>query len=159
MLPPKKTPQRPVWGCGKNLSLWLLGSGGIRSRLRPRINGIQRMRLKHFWTFLAAMTFLPWANAQVSTGTGFALAPGLLVTNHHVIDGCTAIEVVSADVRRRAAVVDADPLIDLELLRVLRGGSWYLDPVFLRSANRSGDTPDYRIDFIGLRLARTLFTP
>ena len=105
------------------------------------------------------MTFLPWANAQVSTGTGFALAPGLLVTNHHVIDGCTAIEVVSADVRRRAAVVDADPLIDLELLRVLRGGSWYLDPVFLRSANRSGDTPDYRIDFIGLRLARTLFTP
>ena len=74
---------------------------------------------------LLALAVLPYANAQVSTGTGFAVAPGLLVTNHHVIDGCTAIEVVSADGRRRAAVVDADPLIDLALLRVpgMRGGA------------------------------------
>ena len=81
--------------------------------------------MKHLWTFLAAMALLPCANAQVSTGTGFAVAPGLLVTNHHVIDGCTAIEIVSADGRRRAAVVDADPLIDLALLRVpgMRGAA------------------------------------
>jgi len=81
--------------------------------------------MKHLWTFLAAMALLPCANAQVSTGTGFAVAPGLLITNHHVIDGCTAIEVVSAVGRRRAAVVDADPLIDLALLRVpgMRGGA------------------------------------
>ena len=74
---------------------------------------------------LLASVVLPCANAQVSTGTGFAVAPGLLVTNHHVIDGCTAIEVVSADGRRRAAVVDGDPLIDLALLRVpgMRGGT------------------------------------
>ena len=74
---------------------------------------------------LLAMAVLPCANAQVSTGTGFAVAPGLLITTHHVIDGCTAIEVVSADGRRRAAVVDADPLIDLALLRVpgLRGAA------------------------------------
>ena len=74
---------------------------------------------------LLALAVLPYANAQVSTGTGFAVAPGLLITNHHVIDGCTAIEVVSAVGRRRAAVVDADPLIDLALLRVpgMRGGA------------------------------------
>ena len=74
---------------------------------------------------LLALAVLPYANAQVSTGTGFAVAPGLLITNHHVIDGCTAIEIVSADGRRRAAVVDADPLIDLALLRVpgMRGGT------------------------------------
>ena len=81
---------------------------------------------------LLTLALLPCATAQVSTGTGFAVAPGLLITNHHVIDGCTAIEVVSADGRRRAAVVDADPLIDLALLRVpgLRGGT-----VKLRSPN------------------------
>ena len=81
--------------------------------------------MKLLWLSLLAMALLPCANAQVSTGTGFAVAPGLLVTNHHVIDGCTAIEVVSADGRRRAAVVDADPLIDLALLRVpgLRGAT------------------------------------
>ena len=74
---------------------------------------------------LLALAVLPYANAQVSTGTGFAVAPGLLITNHHVIYGCTDIEIVSADGRRRAAVVDADPLIDLALLRVpgMRGGT------------------------------------
>ena len=83
------------------------------------------MRLKLLWLSLLALVLLPCANAQVSTGTGLAVAPGLLITNHHVIDGCTAIEVVSADGRRRAAVVDADPLIDLALLRVpgMRGGT------------------------------------
>jgi hypothetical protein len=46
------------------------------------------------------------------------------VTNHHVIDGCGAIEVVAADGRRPATVVDAVEQIDLALLRVygLRGG-------------------------------------
>ena len=81
--------------------------------------------MKLLWISLLALAMLPCANAQVSTGTGFAVAPGLLITNHHVIDGCTAIEIVSADGRRRSAVVDADPLIDLALLRVpgLRGAT------------------------------------
>ena len=43
--------------------------------------------------------------------------------------------------------------------RVLRGGSWYNIPAILRSAGRFRYTPDYRIDFSGFRLARTLFTP
>jgi tol-pal system protein YbgF len=59
-----------------------------------------------------------------SSGTGFVVAPGLLVTNHHVIDDCAAIEVVASDGLRPATIVDSVQIIDLALLRVygLRGG-------------------------------------
>ena len=40
--------------------------------------------------------------------------------------------------------------------RVLRGGSWNLDPQKLRSANRSRLSPTFRNHFVGFRLARTL---
>jgi len=43
--------------------------------------------------------------------------------------------------------------------RVLRGGSWDFDPASLRSAYRNWYARDIRHGFIGLRLARTLFTP
>ena len=43
--------------------------------------------------------------------------------------------------------------------RVLRGGSWYSFPPFLRSAYRYRHSPDIRNNDFGLRLARTLFTP
>ena len=42
-----------------------------------------------------------------------------------------------------------------EVRRVLRGGSWNDDPRYLRSAIRSGLTPDGRIINIGFRIART----
>ncbi len=60
----------------------------------------------------------PGASGQVSSGTAFAVAPGLLVTNQHVVDGCSAIEVLASDGRRNGAVVDSDALIDLALVRV-----------------------------------------
>lgn len=46
------------------------------------------------------------------------------MTNHHVINGCGVIEVVSSDGRRPATVVDSVKQIDLALLRVygMRGG-------------------------------------
>ncbi len=40
--------------------------------------------------------------------------------------------------------------------RVVRGGSWFSDPITLRSADRSGYGPDGRNFTIGLRVARTL---
>ena len=73
--------------------------------------------MKNFW-FIAALLFAPYAAAQVSSGTAFAVSPGLLVTNQHVVDGCASVEVVAADGRRTGAVVDADALIDLALIRV-----------------------------------------
>jgi len=36
--------------------------------------------------------------------------------------------------------------------RVLRGGSWYTDPQYCRTANRSYGTPDYRNSNLGFRL-------
>jgi|GEM_PF-952074 len=41
--------------------------------------------------------------------------------------------------------------------RVLRGGGWHDDPVYLRSASRDGDGPVERSDDSGFRLARTLY--
>lgn len=40
--------------------------------------------------------------------------------------------------------------------RVLRGGSWYADPRFLRSASRFRSTPSSRGSLLGFRVARTL---
>ena len=40
--------------------------------------------------------------------------------------------------------------------RVVRGGSWLNFPRFLRAAYRNDFTPDYRIDRIGFRVARTV---
>jgi len=74
-------------------------------------------------TAIAALAVSGIACAQ-SSGTAFVVAPGLLVTNHHVIDDCSAIEVVASDGRRPATIVDSFQIIDLALLRVygLRGG-------------------------------------
>ena len=75
------------------------------------------MLVKNLW-LIAALLFAPSAAAQVSSGTSFAVAPGLLVTNQHVVEGCASVEVLASDGRRTGAVVDADPLIDLALIRV-----------------------------------------
>ncbi len=45
---------------------------------------------------------------------------------------------------------------DSSRLRVIRGGSWYFNPWGLRSAGRSRDLPDFRNDYLGFRVARTL---
>jgi formylglycine-generating enzyme required for sulfatase activity len=38
--------------------------------------------------------------------------------------------------------------------RVVRGGSWYFEPRYVRSAARSRYLPDYRLSYLGFRLAR-----
>jgi hypothetical protein len=59
-----------------------------------------------------------------SSGTGFSVAPGFVVTNEHVVSGCRRVEVHSVDGRRAGAVVDTDDLVDLALVRVTGlGGS------------------------------------
>jgi len=58
------------------------------------------------------------AIAQTLSGTAFAVAPELLVTNEHVVTGCSSIEVISADGRRKASVVVVDADIDLAVVRV-----------------------------------------
>jgi formylglycine-generating enzyme required for sulfatase activity len=58
------------------------------------------------------------AVAQVSTGTGFLIAPNFLITNSHVVQGCASVKVKNESGRLRSLVVDADPLTDLALLQV-----------------------------------------
>ena len=43
--------------------------------------------------------------------------------------------------------------------RVLRGGSWYNTPRFLRAATRDWDVPGLRFSYVGFRVARTLGAP
>src|SRR6266571_3029702 len=40
--------------------------------------------------------------------------------------------------------------------RVVRAGSWFFAPAFLRSAKRYWFTTDYRLNYLGFRVARTL---
>ena len=51
-----------------------------------------------------------------------------------------------------ASVVDNDPTRDPGARRVVRGGSGYFDPDFVRAASRSRYTPDVRIDNLGFRV-------
>jgi formylglycine-generating enzyme required for sulfatase activity len=41
-------------------------------------------------------------------------------------------------------------------LRVLRGGSWFCIPRFLRAANRLDFSPSFRLNAVGFRVARTI---
>ncbi len=54
-----------------------------------------------------------------ASGTGFVVAPGRVMTNHHVIEGCAAVRVrTAAGAELPASVVASDPQRDLALLAV-----------------------------------------
>lgn len=79
------------------------------------------MKVKIYFWLVAAFAlacFAPGAAAQVSSGTAFAVAPGFLITNQHVIAECSSVDVISPDGRRTASIVATDAQIDLALLRV-----------------------------------------
>jgi S1-C subfamily serine protease len=72
----------------------------------------------------------------VSSGTGFVVAPGRVLTNHHVAEGCAAMRVrTAAGAELTASVAATDRQRDLALLTV-RGGN--PGPVL---AFRSGPEP------------------
>jgi len=62
------------------------------------------------------------ARARSTIGSGIvASRDGAIVTNHHVVDGCSSIVVVDSDKKRAAAErVASDPKNDLALLRAKR---------------------------------------
>ena len=93
----------------------------------------------HLVILAGVMTFVAQdAAAQgVSSGTAFSVAPELLITNQHVVEGCSSVEVISLDGRRTGSIAAADADVDLAILRVsgLRGTIAVLTTYFW--ANRS----------------------
>jgi serine protease DegQ len=63
---------------------------------------------------------------NVGEGSGVVWRPeGLVLTNHHVVDGARSVELAFADGKRASAqVVATDPLTDLALLRADWKASW-----------------------------------
>jgi sulfatase modifying factor 1 len=60
------------------------------------------------------------ALGQGSSGTGFAVAPGLVVTNHHVVAGCSSLSIVlPGQERRPARLIAQDTDADLALVYAL----------------------------------------
>ena len=68
---------------------------------------------------LAIACFAPGvARLKSPPGTAFAVAPGLLITNQHVIAGCRSVDLIAVGSRHSGSIVDVDGQIDLALLRV-----------------------------------------
>lgn len=60
----------------------------------------------------------PVARSLLSSGSGFVVAPLRVVTNHHVVEGCSAVSVSFGDEIFSAKVVASNRTNDLALLRV-----------------------------------------
>ena len=103
-------------GTTKNQALQKPQSGHGGSGLRHNL--LKGESVKKSLLLFAVLAIMPCAKAQVSTGTAFSVAPQLLVTNHHVITGCSKLSVVTPEGRRAASVVSSEASIDLALLRV-----------------------------------------
>lgn len=86
------------------------------------------------------------------SGTGFAIGQNLLLTNNHVVHGCSHVHVVRGHAGFHAQVVAADPGLDLAALSLVGA---HLPVLELSSANRElGDS----ITVLGYPLANVLGT-
>ncbi len=76
------------------------------------------------------------APATSSTGTGFYVAPGLVLTNAHVVEGCTAVTTALAGTPGAAQVLARDTGADLALVQTTAPGP---EPARLRIGVRLGE--------------------
>ena len=74
----------------------------------------------HLVILAVVMNFVAQGAAAqgVSSGTAFLVAPELLITNQHVVEGCSSAEVISLNGRRAGFIAAADADIDLAILQV-----------------------------------------
>jgi S1-C subfamily serine protease len=79
------------------------------------------MRVNYRATLIGVLATVISASAMagpLSTGTGFAIGDGsVIVTAHHVVDGCTAIQIPDLGT---ATVLKSDPRADLAILKPSR---------------------------------------
>ena len=77
--------------------------------------------LKRGWRWIGyASVFLLCGatHAQSATGTAFMVAPELLLTNRHVVEGCASLVVFTPTGKRPAVVHATDAQVDLAAIRV-----------------------------------------
>lgn len=70
----------------------------------------------------AASVAPPLAAGPRWSGSGFAVARNIIVTNHHVVRGCGRVQVVQGDANYEARVLASDRASDLAALEVAEGG-------------------------------------
>jgi len=87
-----------------------------------------------------------------SSGTGFAVSPSKLVTNQHVVEGCTTVEIHTPSGKRQGTVVAVDEVVDLALVQAVGLTSSYAS--VRASEARLGE----RVMVFGYPLAGTLTT-
>ena len=80
-------------------------------------------------------------SSGTGSGSGAVISPdGYIITNHHVIEGNTSLEVIFSDgTQRPAELVGDDPLMDLALVKVSGPIDSYL-PIGDSDALRQGET-------------------
>lgn len=82
-----------------------------------------------------------------STGTGWIVARGFVVTNHHVIAGRSKLKLIFTDgTTANAEVSGVDPVNDLALLRAVRTAPWP-PPLHLASADASPGTRVFAVGY------------
>lgn len=74
--------------------------------------------------------------ATESTGTGFYVGAGLVLTNAHVVDGCTAVTTALGGAQTRGQVIARDRDADLALVQTAQPGP---EPARLRIGVRLGE--------------------
>jgi formylglycine-generating enzyme required for sulfatase activity len=112
-------------------------------------------------TTKASVSWYVWAVAECRDGYAYTAPVGSFRANAfglHDLHG-NALEWVQDVWHNNYAGAPSDGSAWMsggdQSLRVLRGGSWYDTPQGLRSAVRIGNSPDYRYDYAGFRIART----
>jgi S1-C subfamily serine protease len=70
----------------------------------PRLRTPRRAVL----VFVSLAAGMPAQADSVRTGSGFAVAPGVVVTNAHVVDQCRALRIVHGEQARSGRVLAID---------------------------------------------------
>ena len=86
----------------------------------------------------AAIPAIVSIESPTGSGTGFFVAPGVVVTNEHVISGNWNVVLKSAGVSMRARVTKLAPELDLALLRVDTPGGQSILPLGTATTARVG---------------------
>jgi S1-C subfamily serine protease len=63
---------------------------------------------------------------EIVSGTGFFINKGYLISNNHVIENCSSIDIIRKGYKSSAKVIDRDEINDLAILKAKQENSSYL---------------------------------